>query len=627
MTNPPIRQSEQIGAQAKSIPAMIIGAFLSAIISGALVIATAKAGISPGVSPLVVLVGWVVFGSFMRGNLKSFLAMLQVTGSGGAAVSAGLIFTAPILQITAQSMGEEVPTVDVMTTLISCLAGSLMGWGFVGLATKRFLTDPRLPAPEAVACDKLIQTAVQNPEERPPVTLSLLPGLLAGFLAHAFAYFKLMSSTALVGKIPIPGFAAANAFKLSIPVSPLFMGIGALLTFPTAILVFSGGLINSATKSFAAENNMSGETYRWVGGAAMVVAVAYSLINYVIEGRRKSANFTGQPSASSVASDDRLLSISKPMRAGLLGAIGVGATMLFWLLSQGSLTVTQIIVLGSVSLMLVGLLSGLGGLLSLQVGASASPVSGTVFMAMLVLSVTAIALAQTGYVAIATLQPVLVACCVAIAAANDSSQDYKTMQLNGFSVSSSFIGQLIGCLVGACTVPFALWIAHEAFTLGSESLPCPQASFFGTVLVSLFDPEQGVPWPTVSFGLMLGFVAVSIEIFGRTRGMILSSLAFAVGIYLPAEMGIGILLGNVARCIGAGSIKKASNRGILAAAGLIAGDSMLSLLAGILIVCRFDMESLMANKPWPATAAPTVLVGMLVFLAFAYLTARNSQQS
>ena len=45
-----------------SLSALLIGAVLSMVISGALVIATAKAGISPGVSPLVVLIGWVVFG-------------------------------------------------------------------------------------------------------------------------------------------------------------------------------------------------------------------------------------------------------------------------------------------------------------------------------------------------------------------------------------------------------------------------------------------------------------------------------------------------------------------------------------------------------------------------------------
>jgi len=610
----------------KSYAALLIGAGLSIVISGSLVIATAKAGISPGVSPLVVLIGWVVFGSFMKDRLKPFLAILQVTGSGGAAVSAGLIFTAPILQITAKLMDQPVPSVDIGMTMMACLAGSLMGWGFVGLAAKRFLTDPRLPAPEAVACDQLIQTAAANPDDRPPVSLSLLPALLLGFGIQALAYLKYIGGTALVGKIPIPGFDPANPVKLPVPLSPLFLGIGALLTFPTAVLVFGGGIVNSITKSISAEYQLPDETYRWVGGAAMVVAVLYSLVNYVLEGLRQSKS-NAEDRAEPELANDELLSISGRMRAGLITAIAVGGILLFVILQQQGLPTNKVVILGIVSLILVSLLSGLGGLLSLQVGASASPVSGTVFMAMLVLSVTSIALAQTGYVAIVALQPVLIATCVAIAAANDSSQDYKTMQLNGFNVSSAYTGQLIGCIAGAITVPVSLWIAHEAYGLGSEDLPCPQASFFGTVLSSLFDPNLGVPWAPVFVGLGLGCVAVVIEIIGRANGMILSSLAFAVGIYLPAEMGIGILLGNVARVIGTGSFKLSSHRGILAAAGLIAGDSMLSLLAGILIVFKVSVTDWEAAKMAPDWIGIALLAVMVCFMSFTYMNARSSHKT
>ena len=229
---------------------------------------------------------------------------------------------------------------------------------------------------------------------------------------------------------------------------------------------------------------------------------------------------------------------------------------------------------------------------------------------------------MTGFFAIETLQPVLVASCVAIAAANDSSQDYKTVQLNGYPVASAFKGQLIGCLVGACTVPFSLAIAHKAYGLGTEELPCPQASFFGTVLASLFDPDQAIPWGPVAAGAVLGCAAVGIEIAGRLRGMILSSLAFAVGIYLPADMGIGILMGNLARVIATRSLSLSSHRGILAAAGLIVGDSMYSLLAGILIVCNFDMSRWQGDE-WPVSVGQIVLGLLCGLILFTFLDARK----
>ena len=294
------------------------------------------------------------------------------------------------------------------------------------------------------------------------------------------------------------------------------------------------------------------------------------------------------------------------------------------ILLRANITGAQVVVLGITAVLLVSVLSGLGGLLSLQVGASASPVSGTVFMAMLVLSITAVALSLTGYVAIETLQPVLVASCVAIAAANDSSQDYKTIQLNGYRVADVFGSQFLGCIAGACAVPFALSVAHQAFGLGTDALPCPQASFFGTVLTSLFDPEQAIPWAPVGAGALLGLVAVAIEIVGRRNGVILSSLAFAVGIYLPAVMGIGILAGNFARVFATVSLKKSSHRGILAAAGLIAGDAMFSLLAGVLIVCRVNLETWKVVDGWPSDASSFAVLVLLSLLAFAYSDSRSN---
>ena len=95
--------------RARSALGLLVGMVISVLLSSALVYSAAKAGITPGVSPLVVLFGWVVFGSFMRGKLKGFLAIAQVTGSAGAAVTAGMVFTAPIVQIVAE---ETSPITD-----------------------------------------------------------------------------------------------------------------------------------------------------------------------------------------------------------------------------------------------------------------------------------------------------------------------------------------------------------------------------------------------------------------------------------------------------------------------------------------------------------------------------------
>lgn len=581
---------------------LLCGMLLSAGISAALVIATAKAGISPGVSPLVVLLGWILLAKQGQ-RLHGTLALLQVTGSGGAAVSAGVIFTAPIIQVYSAQKGIAAPPVDVVNLILASLAGAFLGWGFVGLATQRFLTDTRLPAPEAVACDRLINTAAESPDQRPKILTSLCLGLAVGTVVKGLQYFKYFKEEAGNLKVPLPEALIKDGFKLPFPASPLLLGIGALLTLPTALLIFGGALINSVTTAYSAAEGLPGTTFRWVGGAAMAVAVTWSLIQYVRDGiaQRKAL------AAAEPGSGDTLLEIPGGQRALLIGSIVLGAILFFATLTQSATTHLAdsevsiplvVVVVGGVALVLVAFLSGLGALLSLQVGASASPVSGTVFMAMLVLSVTALGVSLSGGGAIQFLTPALVATCVAICAANDASQDYKTMQLNGYAVHKGFNGQLLGLLAGALVVPLALrWGTGDA-PLGGTEYPCPQAAFFGTALQSLFDADSGVPWKPVIVGAILGVGAVIMEILGRRKGVLLSPLALAVGIYLPATLGVGILLGALARFLASFKTSSSTHSGILTAAGLISGYALFSLVVGCLITGGH--EEFLSRLTWKA---------------------------
>jgi len=592
---------------------LIFGLVISVLLGAALVVPAAKAGITPGVSPVVVLFGWVAFGAALGPGLKRFLAIAQVTGSGGAAVTAGVVFTAPVLQIIAVNMGTAAPAVNVGLLTLGSVSGALLGFGFVGFATRRFLSDTSLPAPEAVACDRMIRTAVEKPDERPKLGISLVAGLVAG------AGLTLMTSLNWIAEqihrfsLPIfsrgpAGAGASGDVNIPIPLSPIYLGIGALLTLPTAILIFAGGLVNSVTQGYSASHAMPATTYRWVGGAAMTVAVLYSLVMYVVEGRRSAradhdkshARHESVLAAAKADSGPRVgvpdittypdwqLRQSTGIQRMLWACIWSGTALLLLMLWMLGASLLAIAVLGVVAFVLAFLLSGLGGLLSLQVGASASPVSGTVFMGLLVLSVTALTIGLAGMAGVAVLVPLVVATCVAICAANDSSQDYKTVQLNGFKVSDSFFGHLLGLLAGALIVPATLSMAHAAYTLGSPAMPCPQAGFFSTVLQSLFLQAE-IPWGPVAVGAGLGVVAVIMDAIGRRRGIILSALAFAVGIYLTPAAGVGMMLGALARWLPKRKLGASTHEGVLIAAGLITGEALCQLALGGLILSKVPL--------------------------------------
>ncbi len=623
--------AEHSTSRSSGVMGVVVGLVISSLLSAALVISAAKAGITPGVSPLVVLVGWMVFGVALGPKLKRFLAMLQVTGSAGTAVTAGVVFTAPLLQVLTREQGLPVPAVDVSLLIVSSLAGCFLGFGFVGLATKRFLTDPRLPAPEAVACDRLIQTAVANPARRPPLLPSLAFGLLSGFLIQVLTQLHWLKEE--VGSLSFGqshGEGGGVEVDLPLPVSPLYLGIGGLLTLPTALLIFTGGLVNAITIGVASSKGLPSTTFRWVGGATMVVAVLYSLLSYMMEGRRRKAAREGQVETSpdeQEGLDESLLNQTTGVQNLLKASIAGGFLLFAASMFMGGASVSTVAIMLSVAFVLVWLLSDLGGLLSLQVGSSASPVSGTVFMGMLVLSMTALGVGLEGVAGVGFLVPILVAVCVAICASNDSSQDYKTLQLNGFTVSDGFKGQLAGLLAGAIVVPLTLWVAHEAYGLGTEALPSPQASFYATVLQTLFLQGQ-VPMGPVMVGIGLGFVAIAVEILGKRRGLILSSLAFAVGIYLPSVISTGMALGALARFWGTRSVGGSSHRGILISAGLITGDAMAALLLGILIIAGVEYAGWGPGEAggWSNTIGLSILVLLLVMMRFNYARRGSTEE-
>ena len=292
---------------------LFFGVIISTVLSATLVIAGLKAGITPGVSPLVILFAWGAFTAATRGpGGRRFLNIAQVAGSAGMAVTAGVIFVAPMVQILHADRGLPVPPVDVVSLAILSLAGALIGYGFVGLGTRKFLSDPSLPAPEARACEAMIETAVTDASQRPRLGRSLYLGLFASFIAPL-----LVGLGAAVDKIKlVKNESADRPFSVDLPFMPIYIGIGGLLTLGTAILVFSGAALrlvgdpsvadDLAQEAWIARAERRGAEPRhpraWLAGVVRHLAQ----LRRRGEGRRKRreegvARAEGQPSALEVS--------------------------------------------------------------------------------------------------------------------------------------------------------------------------------------------------------------------------------------------------------------------------------------------------------------------------------------
>jgi putative OPT family oligopeptide transporter len=595
---------------------ILFGLVITAVLSGTFVIAGLKAGITPGVSPLVILCAWGVFAHRAAGKGGTrFLNMTQVAGSAGMAVTSGVIFTAPVVQIVYRTQGLEPPPVDVVSLIILSLAGALVGFGFVGLATKKFLSDPSLPAPDARACKTMISSAVAPSSARPKMGRSLFAALAIG--AGATLLTKM---GALAGALPLfTKRQGENDFSFNLPLDALLIGIGGLLTLPTALLVFGGAMIRMggeyiiggfdpasvwALERFPADNIEI--SMRWAGGATMLVAVVFSLVKFL--GVQKLHG--GKVSAE----EENLLVVDEPIRRFLKASIFLGVVILVGWLTRNAGVGTFTVVMAITILVMSMLMTTLGAILSLQIGSSASPVSGTIFVTTLVLCLAALATGHDQVEDVLILTPLLVGACVAVCTANDSSQDYKTMQLGKVRVQDGFLAQFLGLMVGCVVVPYVLYVADQAHGLGGDELIAPQGRMFATLITGLLLESQLPLWP-ICAGLGLGLLAVLMEIFATKKGWMLPSMALAVGIYLPGAIGTGILVGALFRFMGEYKHKRQTNESILSAAGLITGAAMLELILGFMILANFDEKRLeLFENPAVWTAAVGIaIIGYLLY--------------
>ena len=421
-----------------------------------------------------------------------------------------------------------------------------------------------------------------RPEERPKLGRSLFLGLFLSFIAPLVVHLGFAKE-----KIKLLQRETAdpdNPFKLELPFTPIYIGIGGLLTLATALLVFGGsflrllgefGLTYVEAGSDLAEKFPADTTMRWVGGGAMTVAVAYSLFRF------RGAAPRGERGES--GSDGALLKLGGGMRAFLLACIVFGVGVLGYWLYQKEGAGEYTYAMGGTVLVMAGLMVALGALLSLQIGSSASPVSGTVFVTTLALCLVSAYLGRKSEADVLLLVPLMVAGCVAVCTANDSSQDYKTMQLCGVRVQDGFLAQLLGLAGGCIVVPMVLNVAHEAYTLGSDQLTAPQGKMFSTLIQGLL-LESKLPWYPICVGLAIGLLAVIMEIAAARRKIMLPSMALAVGIYLPGYLGVGILIGALFRWFAERGTGRQRGESILAAAGLITGAAALELILGVLIL-------------------------------------------
>jgi putative OPT family oligopeptide transporter len=94
-----------------------------------------------------------------------------------------------------------------------------------------------------------------------------------------------------------------------------------------------------------------------------------------------------------------------------------------------------------------------------------------------------------------------------------------------------------------------------------------------------------LPWTMIGIGAALAILLAALDRWLEQSGRTLRTpvMPVALGLYLPFGLAITILAGSIAKLVSDRDRGSAQDRGLLFAAGLVAGEALMGVASGALV--------------------------------------------
>ena len=545
--------------------AILVGYFLGAIITLSIGYASLILGFSIEGSELAAILGFGVLRGVMRRTSIIENNINQTIASAVNGASAGMMFSVPALFILGQTDFNPVLMV------FGCIAGGVLGIAFIIPLRKQMIDFERLAFPGGIA----VAAILKSPGAGIRKALLLLGGAAASAVVHFTSQYTGVENWRLGDLIGMPDYMNGVWY-----ISLLTIGVGFLAGKGGVFFIVGGyvcywilapllaarGLLPDAQALTEMGQSMPDylrlQLFRpvgigmLIGGALTGIGLALPLVVSAVKSMQMAAR-TKTP-----LSQDEM-----PIR---LLYIGVGlATLLLLVIAYYSVTE-----MGLLRGALMGLLGTLwiwvaGVVLSECIGRTNwSPLSGMTLIAVTILIIISSGLGDKA--AIISSVMVGAAACVAMAQATDLMLDLKTGYLVGAIPRRQQLGQFLGTWLGPILVMALIFVLHEAYELGSDRLPAPQAQALASMIS----------------GILGGDVPVQKYIAGAGLGAILSAsgigglgILVGLGFYLPFHIVLTYTIGTLLRLWSDRKLGKqwSEGVGVPVAAGLIVGEALVGV--------------------------------------------------
>ena len=240
-----------------------------------------------------------------------------------------------------------------------------------------------------------------------------------------------------------------------------------------------------------------------------------------------------------------------------------------------------------------------------------NPVSGMTLMTLILASVVmvAVGLKGTGGMVAALIMGGVV--CTALSVAGSFITDLKIGYWLGSTPRKQETWKFLGTLVSAATVGGVMILLDKTYGFASGQLAAPQANAMAAVIDPLMNGIDA-PWVLYAIGAVIAIVLTWLKV---------PALAFALGMFIPIQLNIPLLIGGAinwyvtTRSKNEEVNRERGEKGTLIASGFIAGGALMGVVSALLRFAEVDV----LNTEWLANPLSEICSLVAYALLIVYL--------
>ena len=530
-----------------------------------------------------------------RKNALGENVIIQSIGACSGAVVAGGIFVMPaIYMLDLQA--------DFLKIFIAAALGGVLGILFLIPFRKYFVKDQhgKYPFPEATATTQVLVSGEKGGSQAKPLLLAGLVGGLYDFIVATFGFWNENVTSRMIGIGEMIADKAKLVFKVNTGAAVLGLGYiiglkyafiiclgslavwwlivpGMALLFPDTVLNQWDPTITTAVGQMAPEAIFKAYARSiGIGGIAMSgiigIVKSWGIIKSAVGLAAREMKGKGGDQAE-VLRTQRDISF-KIIAFGSIATLII--TFLFFYFGVMNFNLLHAVV-GIILVTIIAFLFTTVAANAIAIVGS-NPVSGMTLMTLILASVVMVAVGLKGNAGMLAALLMGGVVCTALSMAGSFITDLKIGYWLGTTPKKQETWKFLGTIISAATVAGVMIVLNKTYGFTSGKLAAPQANAMAAVIKPLMS-GQGAPWILYAIGAVIALVLDRCKV---------PALAFALGMFIPLELNIPLLVGGAINWYVTSRSKEETinkargEKGTLIASGFIAGGALMGVISALL---------------------------------------------